>query len=101
MATSPIIQVKSLILANLDVDKRIKAAVLDLFNALDNDLVVGGYEASSDVEDTIRKLDNALIEIESEQEELKTNLSTSIVEEEDEEVHGFREVSLDEKEDDS
>lgn len=88
---SVITQVKSLIVANLNVDKRIKKGVLDLLNAVDNDLSVGGYEPSSDVDMALINLDKALIEVDEEEKKEKLPLVT----EEDETIDvGFRERSV-------
>lgn len=99
---SVLIHVKGIILSNLETDKRIKKAVLDFMNALDNDLVIGGYKQSSEVDEAVENLDKALIEVDTEIENKKLEEEKKEAEEEVDEVeaHGFRELKLDDDEDD-
>lgn len=96
--------IKGLVISNLNVDSRVKKALLDLINAIDSDLEVHGYQQSSDVDIAEVNLDKALVEVVEEKEEIEEALSAPVVKyEEDEPVDiGFteRSIGVDEDEDD-
>jgi hypothetical protein len=84
--------IKGLILSDYKGPIKVKKALLDLINEIDNDLNVGGYEQSSDVDKAVDNLDQSLIEVDMENEE---EIVEKKVDEDDEVDKGYREIEDD------
>jgi hypothetical protein len=91
---SVIMDIKGLILSNFKGEPKIKSALLNVLNELDNDLNVGGYEPSSDVDKSIDELDKALIDL----DEIESIVEN---EEEEEEDVGYKEKEISDDENDN
>jgi hypothetical protein len=87
MTMSALVNIKGLILSDYKGPLKVRKALLNLINELDNDLNVGGYETSSDVDRALEELDKALIEVD-EPEVLPPN------KEEEEVDTGYRELEI-------
>ena len=82
---SQLIEIKAIIFSNLKVDnEKLKGAIFDVFEAIDEDLDVGNYEPSSLVEEALVKF-NAVLK-EQDDEDINSELDTdSLIDELNEE----------------
>jgi len=83
---SELINVKGIILSHMEAPAPLKSAVLDVLNAIDNDLDEQGYECSSDVDTAIEALDKVLADVAEEEEAEDSVEVEEVVESTDEDI---------------
>lgn len=77
---SALLHIKNLIIVNLKCDSELKDAIMYVFNNIDSDLDINGYETSTATDEAIDYLDKVLCQEAQEEEE------EEVIEEEETEV---------------